>query len=64
MTKLADLYNQPESNSFYHEIEQPLSEYALQDLKDICKPFKVEVKQEVFPKHKAIVYFIGKNAQL
>ena len=45
-----------------HEIQKPLSEYALQDLKEICKPLKVEVEQEMIANTRARVYFLGKNA--
>ena len=47
-----------------HEIQKPLSEYALQDLKEICKPLKVEVEQEMIANNRARVYFLGKNAQI
>ena len=46
-----------------HEIDKPLSEYALQDLKDHCKPFKVEVEQVMIANNRARVNFLGKNSQ-
>ena len=45
-----------------HEIDKPLSEYALQDLKDHCKPFKVEVEQMMIANNRARVNFLGKNS--
>ena len=47
-----------------HEIEKPLSEYALQDLKKICKPSKVEVEQEMIANNRARVNFLGTNSQV
>jgi hypothetical protein len=62
MEKLGDLYNERKSAIYPHEIHQPLSEYALQDLKEIFKPFKIEIKQEMIANNRARVNFIGKNA--
>ena len=62
MKKLEELYNDPKSHIVHHEIEQPISDYALQDLKSICKPLKVDIVQEMIPNNRAKINFIGKDA--
>ena len=62
MEKLGDLFNERKSHIFPYEIDQPLSEYAFQDLKDIFKLFKFEINQEMIANNRARVNFIGKNA--
>ena len=62
LKKIEKLYNDPKSHMVSHEIDKPLSEYALQDLKDHCKPFKVEVEQVMIANNRARVNFLGKNS--
>ena len=62
LKKIEKLYNDPKSHMVSHEIDKPLSEYALQDLKDHCKPFKVEVEQMRIANNRARINFLGKNS--
>jgi hypothetical protein len=64
MEKLGDLYNKRICQNFPHEIDEPLSDYAIQDLREIFKPFKIEIKQEMIADNRARVNFIGKNAYM